>query len=349
MKDDIKVIMIGPGSEEKGGIATVIKNFKRYFNCSNVSITYLTSWKDGNWFNKNIVFVKCCKNLIQEIKKNKKSIIHVHFAQKGSFYRKSILSLFSKKDDKLVFHMHASQFDMFYKNSNLLQKKYISWVLDRADIVVALSKEWANFYTEITNSKVEIIPNAVVIPEKNYYSSSSTNILTFGKVGNRKGSFDILKVAKLLQYNYPKFSFILYGDGELEKVRKIIDKEDIKNVTIGGWISDKESLLKDAAVHFLPSYHEGLPMAVLETMAAGIPNICSKVGGIPQVVNSMTGVLIEPGNIEQMKDVLIKTLLSCEKREMMSKNARQLIKNSFSIDKYHNDWIRIYHHLVDIE
>lgn len=96
--------------------------------------------------------------------------------------------------------------------------------------------------------------------------------------------------------------FILAGSGEIERVQDIIEKKGISQYfSFPGWVKkeEKEKLLKNADIFFLPSYTEAMPMSILEAMGYGLPIVTANVGGIPQLVEERrNGYMIEPGNID---------------------------------------------------
>ncbi len=331
----MKITMIGPNSSAKGGIATVIENSKKYFDYADTTITYLSSWDGGSLLYR---FKHACQSFFQ-MRKQKADIVHLHVAQKGSFFRKAWFLLGSYKKSHVILHMHASSFDVFYKESPFFIKKWIRSIFNKADQVVVLSEEWRRFYETLTTTNITVIPNAVPIPSESYYHSNTKKIVTFGRIGNRKGSYDILKVAKEIYKRHPEYQFVLYGDGELDKVKQIIQTEHIPNVTLGGWVTDKKSILEETVLHFLPSYHEGLPMAILETMAAGIPNLSSTVGGIPELLtNKRNGLLTKAGDIPAMVQQIDYFLANQNVRQELSVNARQTVNDQFSIQAYNKAW-----------
>ncbi|MBC1501318.1 glycosyltransferase family 4 protein [Listeria weihenstephanensis] len=341
----MRILMIGPDAESKGGIATVIANFKQYFQSTENEISYLATWQEGSLVTRMKATWQSIFQIRSRIRQENIDIVHVHMAQHGSFYRKALLILRAKKDCKVVLHMHASQFDVFYNESNKVTRKYIRYILSKADEVVVLSDEWAQFYNGLTSVPVRVIENAVAMPASNNYNSDAKNIVMFGRIGERKGSYDVLAVAKTMQQRFPDVRFYLYGDGELEKVAAQIEAEQLGNVILGGWIGaeDKEKILQQAVLHLLPSYHEGLPMAILETMANGIPNLSTTVGGIPQAIqDDVNGMLIEAGDTAQLEAKLTDFLQDEAKREDYSKAAFETIRNRFAMQAYQQKWEQIY-------
>ena len=103
-------------------------------------------------------------------------------------------------------------------------------------------------------------------------------------------------------------------------------------VDILGWVegAEKERLLADATVYVLPSYVEGLPMGILEAMAAGLPVIATDVGGIPDAVeNGIEGILVQPGDVSAITDAIRMLLSQPGLRARMGKAGRQKVLDSF--------------------
>jgi glycosyltransferase involved in cell wall biosynthesis len=93
--------------------------------------------------------------------------------------------------------------------------------------------------------------------------------------------------------------WVICGDGSLraELESRVNDLGLSSHVTFTGFSSDVPSLLPGADVFVLPSLHEGLGIAAMEAMAAGLPVVASKVGGLPEIVDDGdTGLLVPPGD-----------------------------------------------------
>ncbi|MBC2370367.1 glycosyltransferase family 4 protein [Listeria booriae] len=342
----MNIFMVGPDSASKGGISTVISNFKKHFRVEGKEISYFDSWSESHPIRSSISAIFSVR---KKVKESKADVIHMHVAQKGSFLRKSILALTLSKKYPIIFHMHASQFDTFYEQANPILKKYIRWVLCRVEQLVVLSTQWRDFYESVTGrTDIQVVENAVQLPENYHYNPDAVNIVTFGRIGKRKGSYDILKLAKAIGKIHPKIQFVLYGDGELDTVQQKIEKLELKNVQLGGWLTKEEqsSIFKSTLLHLLPSYQEGLPMAILESMSFGIPNMASTVGGIPEVViDQENGMLIEAGRVNEMEEKLLEFLNDKGVRNTYSQAARNKIEQEFAIDPYFYKWVLLYDNL----
>lgn len=338
----MNILMVGPDPNEKGGIATVIANFKKYYINEEHKLYFLSSWSGTKKWQTEWNAICSIRRIISQ--KNI-DIVHFHVAQKGSFFRKAFLKKLVPRRCKIIFHMHASQFDVFYENSSRLLQLLIRRTFDQVDCVVVLGENWAKFYRVLTKTQISVIQNAVRIPEKSLFNKDARTIVTFGRIGKRKGSYDLLQVAKLIYPVFPDIRFVLYGDGETEKVAEKIQTLGLQNVVLGGWISKEkqEYILQDTLLHLLPSYHEGLPMAILETMAAGIPNISTNVGDISNaIIHEQNGILTVPGDVVGMTNQIIKLLSKPSLQEEFSSNARHKILSNFSIENYHTNWDTFY-------
>ncbi|WP_206538296.1 glycosyltransferase family 4 protein [Listeria floridensis] len=220
----------------------------------------------------------------------------------------------------------------FLKPQASEQKKRIQRELDHLDGLVVLSEEWAEFYQQLTITPIEIIENAVIVPDKPSYNSRATEIITLGRLGKRKGSYDILHMAKQIEAEFPDIHFTLFGDGEIEEVEQEMEALASQNVSLGGWLlkEEREKVMASTVLHLLPSYQEGLPMSILETMAEGIPNLASDVGGIPQVIqDNQNGMMVKPGDITEMTEKLRAFLNDKKLREEFSSAAYKKSKSRF--------------------
>ncbi len=119
----------------------------------------------------------------------------------------------------------------------------------------------------------------------------------------QKSPLDFIKLAAAVKKEFPDTRFILAGDGVLRaKARSLIKKLKLEGeVILAGWRNDIPLILSSLDVFVLTSRWEGLPIAALEAMAAGVPLVATDTGGIREIItNGKTGYLVKPGDIESM-------------------------------------------------
>ena len=140
------------------------------------------------------------------------------------------------------------------------------------------------------------------------------------------------------------------GDGEVEEVRERVNSLKLEHrIDHIGWIEAEQKIkfYNNSCINVLPSYHEGLPMSILETMSYGIPNVTTNVASIPEVVfDGKNGYLIEPGDVTALAEKLKDLILNDEKRSVFSYNAHELISNEFSLETHLEKLKEMYKKLV---
>jgi glycosyltransferase involved in cell wall biosynthesis len=324
-----------------GGVATVVKGYRDAGLFERCRIAYLASHQDGSHIVKFSRALICTLQLIVLLSRYSIRIAHLHVASRQSFWRKSILVTICRIfGARTILHVHGAEFMQFYREeSGYIVRRCIEYVFNHVDHIIVLSPQWKRDVAEFTTNKnVTVIYNAVLIPELDGQrnTDSEPRIAFLGRLGKRKGIFDLLEAFREVKKAIPTCKLDVAGDGELERARAHADELGLgDSVSILGWVdsSEREKILRNAALFVLPSYAEGLPMSLLEAMAAGLPVVTTNVGGIPDLVtNDMEGIVVEPGDVEALGEAIKGILLDSELGDRLGKVARERISSQFSID-----------------
>jgi glycosyltransferase involved in cell wall biosynthesis len=174
----------------------------------------------------------------------------------------------------------------------------------------------------------------------------SKYILSLGRLGRRKGTFDLVAAFSRIAAERPEWRLICAGHGDVAQTRSLAKEVGIADrVECPGWIDSDtaQQLLAAATVFALPSRMEGLPMALLEAMSWRLPVVTSPVGGIPQLVrHDYNGLLVAPGDVDALAAAL-GTLMDDEvARERLAGAARATITTEFSRDEIVGQLGRVY-------
>jgi len=267
----MNILLVGSNITAKGGISSVIQNYLSYSNWKNSNIFFLPTHIENNILNKIVYFAISLFKLNRIINKREINIAHIHMSDKGSFFRKRIVSKRLKRYGiKIILHHHAHSFNIFYENSSKRVKRKIQDLFEIVDTNVVLSNQ---IKTELVKyfpkAKFEILYNAVEVYPENPYNIDSNVILFLGHLEKRKGIFDLLIAIKQLHTLLePSYTFALCGN-DYEGVSEIIKQMGLTaRVHHIGWISSehKKSMLSKTILHALPIYGEAMPMSNLETM-----------------------------------------------------------------------------------
>lgn len=342
------VLVIGPSIDGNGGISSVIKSYTEAEELNKV-IEFISSYKDGSKIKKIIEFIKGLNKCLYRLIFNKDiEIVHIHSASRASFKRKLYFFRLSKLfNKKVILHIHGAEFMQFYEECNLEQKNVIKKTMISADMVIALSSRWKNDLIKISQrDNVKVIYNPVLVDRFNKSYCNEDNLIFMGRVGKRKGIYDLLEIMPKIIHNYPNVKLYICGDGDIDNVKQIIlDNKLDKNIYLLGWISGDEKLeiLSKSSINILPSYNEGLPVSILEAMSTGIPTIATNIAGIPEEIeNGKNGYLIEVGDKDALYNSIIDLLENPELRKKMGNASLIKVKKYFDISVIEKQLLEIY-------
>lgn len=276
-----------------------------------------------------------------------------------SFIKHGVMALYAhyrKSKVVLTFHCSIKKIEL---SSWRLSGKISKFILKRIDGVSAISQEWLLLRDVFPELKIQYIPNAINLTEYSAIAkrnpSDKVKILYLGHIGKDKGSFDLIDAVQLLaNYDLPAYELFLAGD-----VLPGIEKADvslyINNNALSGTIKllpavygfEKRALFQNCDIFVYPSHHEGMPLAVMEAMASGLPVVGTTVGGIPDlIVNSQTGFLISPMSIMALAESLRKLIFDPVLRVQMGKSGAKRIREEFDIGKKIAGLITFYRSIV---
>ncbi len=333
--------MCGSELNVKGGMVSVIKNYLNYSEWGEYKIIYIPTHVEKNKVIVMIYFIYALLKILFYIIFRKIDIAYLHTAERGSFYRKAILvRIFNFFGIQTVMHHHAAEFEEFYESLSEKNKSFVNNTLELVTLNIVLSNRLIPMIkNKAEKANVKVLYNAVTTFENNPYNKKARHILFLGRLGQRKGTYDFLEAIKQINGElHDDIKIYLCGDGEIEKVKAKISELELENrIDYIGWIDDsiKEKFLSETMLNVLPSYNEGLPMTILETMAHGIPNISTYVASIPEVIrDGENGFLIQPGDVEKMTETILQICNNEGIRDRISNQSWLEIKSKFSIDKH---------------
>lgn len=159
----------------------------------------------------------------------------------------------------------------------------------------------------------------------------------------------LLRVGSRICQAYEDVRFVFAGDGPL-KAQLVALAEELgisTKVRFLGTRADIPEVLNALDVFVLPSLSEGMPNAVLEAMACGLPVVATRVGGIPELIeDGNTGILV-PSEDEGQLEVILKNLLRDDtKRRALGEKGRQRVLECFRLDRMVNEYQDLYHSLA---
>jgi glycosyltransferase involved in cell wall biosynthesis len=176
--------------------------------------------------------------------------------------------------------------------------------------------------------------------------SNTGQIIGLGvRIEEQKGITYLLKAMPAIKEEFPDISLIIAGKGSLEEsLKKESQQLGLeKNVFFVGPRTDMHELIRLFDLYVLPSNWEGLPIVLLEAMAAGCPIVATAVGGNSMAVqNGHNGSLIEPRSPRKLADEVIRVLSNQSLREQYVKNSHDIFNAKFSAQIMTSKYEKLY-------
>lgn len=350
----MKVLMVGVHKSTKGGMWAVVENYLNDEEFVNkYDLKYISTAVSGSVVKRLLYSGYGILKVFFYTLFHDYDLLHVHMSERMSVFRKGIIIKVAQlRHPKIIIHMHGAEFEEWYKELSENKQKKVRKILNNADRILILGEYWREFVSSLIDdkTKIQIMYNSVYCPKKNLYNIESNNLLFLGAVGKRKGIFDLIETMKIIKSKKINTKLMLYGPDVTDGITEIIKKNNLEDyIEYKGWLNnnEKEKLFSSQiALNILPSYNEGLPMTILETMSYGIPNISTNVAAIPEVINDNNGFINIPGDYKRIADNIISFLKDQKLRKRLSENSYETINNFFSIEKHIEKLSSVYDEVV---
>ena len=338
--NDKWVVMLGTSPRGRGGIATVARNYFDSDLLQRCRVRYVTTHVQGSFFVKLTAAVHALCVTFAMLIARRVAVFHLHMSSGPSTWRKGVFVALARVFRiPYVIHMHGGDYlEFFGTRCGMTKQRLARAILSGADRVLVLSRSWESAIRAIApEARTMIVYNAVSVPAladlRPQCDSSDDDllILFLGRVEQKKGAFDLVEAGAMLQGH---FKLLICGEGAIEQAMQRVRARGIESkVSFPGWIEGaaKTDLLRRASILVLPSYHEGVPMAVLEAMSWGIPVVATAVGGIPEIVcEGRDGLLVQPGDPAGLARAINRLLADERLRAALGSAGRRKVQLQYS-------------------
>jgi glycosyltransferase involved in cell wall biosynthesis len=231
------------------------------------------------------------------------------------------------------------------------------FILKNYAAIVAVSEEVKQrlLTAGVRKDRVHSIRNGIDLrpfigPERPHQDQSgkncALNVGLAGRLSPEKGIDLFLRAAANVLRELPLTQFLIAGDGpDRATLEALIHELGIgKNAFLLGRNEDMPSFYASLDLLVLSSRQEGLPMALLEGMASGLPLVATAVGEVPTIVlNNQTGILLPPEDVTALTAAIVKLLSEPASRKTYGTAARDLIRNEYSAERMMAEYLHLYH------
>ncbi|WP_348700001.1 glycosyltransferase family 4 protein [Duganella fentianensis] len=333
-----QVVMVGTSLDAPGGMTAVVRLYQAMGLFERWQVLYLSSYDTPRMLAQMRVMGGAVLTFIGLLLRGRVSLLHVHSASRGSFWRKSLFCALARLFRvPYIFHLHSGEFPVFYRDEcGPLGQRWVSLTLCRAARVVALTSSWRAALEQIAPSaQITVLGNPVaLVGTLPPAPAERRHVLFLGRLRDKKGVYDLVRAMPVVLAQVPQARFTLAGDGDLAGTAALARELGVEAALhLPGWVdgSDKDQLLASADVLVLPSYFEGLPICVLEAMALGIPVVSTNVGGIPEVLDQgRCGILLTPGDIPSLSQAILQLLQEPARGEQLRLAAFERVTKFYS-------------------
>ncbi|CAN5815282.1 glycosyltransferase family 4 protein [soil metagenome] len=351
----MKILITAPSLDENKNVSGISTLVREIIEHSNAEFYHFQAGRqdddkiDIRWILQQILLTP---RFLWTIYREKIDLVHINTALVPlSIVRDAALTFTARLANRpVLLHPNGGRFLMEDFTSRPLAWTTEKMFRSAGKVLVLSEHEKASITNRWQNLDVRILPNAIATDEVPNVERDLTNektIIFLGRLHESKGLHEIIEACRILKTENFNFQFNCFGAGALKdffiaKMSQILGE----NFYYGGVISgaEKWKRLAESDIFLLPSrYGEGLPLAMLEAMAARCVVVVADVASVRAVIkDGENGLMVETYNTAQVVEKL-KFLLSGEANwKILQRNARTTIEKDFAITDYVKKLEKIY-------
>lgn len=312
-----RVLMLGPLPPPVGGMASVVANLRDGLR-GRVRLRVLNTVKTTPVDRPLIQGIDAQLRLLWRLAAGcigwRADLVHIHTCSRFTFWRNALDVILARLLGRpVVLHIHGARFHRFLAELGPVGAWSARTVLGLCSRVIVLGVGWKRVLDAWTDPhRVVVVPNGVAVAplpaDRARRPAGRLRILCLANYERRKGQTDLLQALAALEGPGPVSADLLGVEaeaGEGRRLRELADSLGLGDaVRVPGPVvgDEKARRLQAADCFCLPSYDEGLPMAMLEAMALGLAVVMTRVGAIPEVItDGVDGLLYEAGDLDGLR------------------------------------------------
>jgi glycosyltransferase involved in cell wall biosynthesis len=303
-------LLTGPRSAALSGVSTHVELLLRSELALAFTLIHFEVGREGRdegLLGRAVRLLVSPFRLACQVLAHRAAIVHVNTALNLRAYWRDLAYMLVARlcRARVLYQVHGGPAPEAFCRGGRLAAAFVRTTLGLADVIVVLSSADREAFRRFgVGAPVLALPNAVECGpcdarvHERAAPARPLRVLYLGRLVREKGLYELIEGLALARSQGAAAELILAGEGpEAAALGAAVAARGLAPVGFVGPVrgADKMTLLRWADVLALPSYSEGLPYALLESMAAGVPAIATRVGAIPEVVaDGVNGLLLEP-------------------------------------------------------
>lgn len=346
------VIVSTGGLKGGGGIGSVTRIMTRWIrdNRKDIHVEPIDPRGEGSILWSPLYIAAGLAKIIALRLSGKADILHLQVSERMSFPRKGLFQIIGNLIGmKIVLHHHGAELGPFYRGASPTMKLLVRWMVHHADINIVLGEVWRKLLTD----EVELPADKVVVrfnASENVGSGTGNNdpwhFVIVANLSPRKGVGELLQAVASLKKEGAPIRLTLAGGGHIDRYRVEAEQLGVADrVDFTGWVSGKDvhALLRSRSALVLPSYQEGFPMAIIESLSAGLPVIATPVGSIGEMMShGEDSLIVTPGDVAGLTAAMKTMATDDALRQRLVTNGKALYAEHFEIDGYMQRMVALY-------
>ncbi len=333
-------------------LKSMFRQPKTYFRLIR-TLSIQRSFSISIYLKRLVIFLKSVW-LAEVMRKRQIQSIHTHFAWLSAVSA-AIISALIHRPYTLTTHA----FDIYSSKSDLFH-----WTTDAADRLITISDYNKRAMLEknpsLTASKIHVIRCGVdldafrLVPDR--CIGETIQLTSVGSLIEKKGHTLLIQACKELKTRGIRFHCVIIGEGSLEpSLRALIQELDVQDevVLVGRqtqtWVRERlgqTDIFVLACVVTQDGDRDGIPVAIMEAMAMGVPVISTPVTGIPELIqHDTTGLLTPEQDARQLAEAILRLAQDQSLREKLSRQGRKMIEQNYDIQKNVNQLLAVFQQL----
>jgi glycosyltransferase involved in cell wall biosynthesis len=293
--------------------------------------------------------------LVAATARHRPRIMHINSApEPKAFWRDAVYLVLAKSMGRqTILEMHGSHLPGIYPDRSRVRQAAIRRILRLADRIVLVSEfDFVAYQNYDPDLPTVVIPNAVEVPagtppRKPVSDDAPLKLIYIGRLVRAKGIFEAVEAVRLLQEQkiHVRLNIVGAGPDSEELRRSILDAgvQDCVQILGPQHGADKERVLGESDVLVFPTYREGLPYTLLESMAAGTVPVACSVGGIPDVLSKcQCGITVPPRDPSAVAEAVHTLHRDREMARALSEAAHRVVVEHYEVSRMASDFRRLY-------